>query len=142
MRPWFGRRTVTVDGVDSPDQLEAYKDGRRDERRRAEREVGVATVNKADVDSAYDRGRRDERLRHRGSPLLTLLVLVAVLIGAGLIFLAIRNGSFSQGGAVVDQSLSSAQAPLRGAAHRAGEVLQNAGQDLKQGADSSKTTNP
>jgi hypothetical protein len=137
MRPWFGRRAVTADGVDAPDQLEAYKDGRRDERRRVERDGTVATVGNADVDRAYNRGRRDERLRHRGSPLLTLLVLVAVLIAAGLVYLAVRNGSFSQGGAVVDQSLSSAQAPLRGAADKAGDALQNAGQNLKQDAGSS-----
>jgi hypothetical protein len=138
MRSWFGRRAVTADGVDSAEPLEAYKNGRRDELHRVERDGTVATVGKADVDRAYNRGRADERQRHRGSPLLTLLVLVAVLIGAGLIYLAVRNGSFSQGGAVVDQSLSSAQAPLRGAAAKAGDALQNAGQNLKQDAGVSK----
>jgi hypothetical protein len=138
MRSWFDRRVVTADGVDSAEPLEAYKEGRQDERRRVERDGSIATVGKADIDRAYNRGRADERQRHRGSPLLTLLVLVAVLIGAGLVYLAVRNGSFSQGGAVVDQSLSSAQAPLRGAAAKAGDALQNAGQNLKQDAGVSK----
>ncbi len=114
----------------------AYRDGRIDEHRRVD---AVAT---ASANDAYDRGRRDERARRRGSPLLTILLLIVVAIGAVLIYFAIRNGSFSSGGAVVDQKLSNAaatvQAPIRGAADKAGTALQNAGSNLKQDAGSSK----
>jgi hypothetical protein len=112
----------------------AYRDGRIDENRR------VRAINTADADAAYARGRRDERSRRRGSPLLTLLLLVVVAIGAVLIYYAIQNGSFSDGGKVVDQKLSNAaatvQAPLRGAADKAGAALQNAGSQLKRDAGS------
>ena len=114
----------------------AYRDGRVDERRRAD------AATRVEADDAYARGRRDERTRRRGSPLLTLLLLIVVAIGALLIYLAIRHGSFSNGGAVVDQKLSNAaatvQAPLRGAADQAGAALQNAGSHLKQDASSNQ----
>jgi hypothetical protein len=114
----------------------AYRDGRLDERRR------VSAATEASVHDAYDKGRRDERARRRGSPFLTLLLLIVVVIGAALIYFAIQNGSFSSGGAVVDQKLSSAaakvQAPFRGAANKAGTALENAGIDLKQDAGAGK----
>jgi hypothetical protein len=131
--------TLDGDGVREPATARAdvaYREGRVDERDR----VDAATT--VGADSAYDRGRRDERARRRGSPLLTLLLLIVVAIGAVLIYFAIQNGSFSSGGAVVDQKLSNAaakvQAPLRGAADSAGTALQNAGSDLKQDAGSGK----
>ena len=112
----------------------AYRDGRIDERRRVDAGKTVA------AEDAYDRGRRDERARRRGSPLLTILLLIVVAIGAVLIYFAIQNGSFSSGGAVVDQKLQKAtatvQAPIRGVADKAGTALQNAGADLKQDAGS------
>lgn len=114
----------------------AYREGRVDERVRTDRvSAGVAK-------DAYVQGRRDERARRRGSPLLTFLLLIVVAIAAVLIYFAIQNGSFSSGGAVVDQKLSNAaetvQAPIRGAADKAGTALQNAGSNLKQDAGSGK----
>ena len=142
MRSWFARRTVGAGPGDGPDQLEAYKDGRSDERRRVEADVGARPIDKSDLADAYERGRREERLRRRGSPLFTLLVLMLVLVGAGLIWLAVQNRSFSSGGAVVDRNLSAAaqsvQAPVRGAADKAGNALQNAGENLKEHAGSGK----
>ncbi len=114
----------------------AYREGRVDERDRLR---GATT---ATVDQAYVRGRRDERSRRRGSPLMTIILLVVVLIGGALIYLAIQNGSFQNGGAVVDQKISNAaetvKAPLRGAADSAGNALQNAGSNLKQTAGADK----
>ncbi len=110
----------------------AYRDGRVDERRHVKAATGVTR------EDAYARGRRDERARRRGSPLLTLLLLIVVAIGAVLIYFAIQNGSFSNGGAVVDQKLSNAAAPLRGVVDKAGTALQNAGTNLKQDAGSGK----
>jgi hypothetical protein len=135
MNTWFGKRATVPPGAEATDPVEAYREGRRDERALPERDA-PATVDRKDIKAAYERGRLEERLRHRGSPLLSLLVLIVVIIGAGLIYLAIRNGSFSNGGAVVDRSLTSvsqtAQAPIKGAADKAGSALENAGQTLKK----------
>ncbi len=88
------------------------------------------------LDEAYDRGRRDERQSRRSSPVIGLVVLIVVVCGTLLLYLAARNGSFRNGGAVVDNKLSaveeSAASPLRGAADKAGSALEKAGRDLKQ----------
>ena len=93
------------------------------------------------VRQAYDRGRRDERARRprrHGAPFLTFVVLVAAVLGAGAIYLGVSQGSFTRGGQVVDQKLSSVTAPAsqatRNAADKAGDALQNAGQTIKQKA--------
>jgi ABC-type Fe3+ transport system permease subunit len=92
----------------------------------------------ANAQDAYLRGRKDERRRHRGSPLFAFLLLIVVAACAALVVLAIQNGSFQNGGAVVDSSLShasqSATAPIRKAAAKAGDALETAGQNLKQNA--------
>ncbi|MDQ0464891.1 hypothetical protein QO010_002675 [Caulobacter ginsengisoli] len=73
----------------------------------------------AEVRAAYDRGRRDERARHRRSPLLALTVGSAALVGGAVLALAALEGSFQNGGAVVDQQVSKA-------AQQAGEALRDA----------------
>ena len=94
----------------------------------------------ADMRRAYDHGRQDERSRRRGGfgPLGFILVLVAA-VGVILVVFAIREGSFSAGGAVVDNKLvqaSSSVAPaIDNAASKTGTALETAGQTLKdQGA--------
>jgi hypothetical protein len=64
---------------------------------------------------------------------------MVVIFGALMLYLAASHGSFSQGGAVVDQSLSRAAAPIKGAEDRAGSALEKAGGKLKQAAGSSNT---
>jgi hypothetical protein len=134
------KRRADGEVVDSPEPVEAYREGRRDEKARVEDETIAPRAERTDIKDAYERGRREERLRRRRSPILGLFVLVLVLIGAGMIYLAVENGSFSSGGAVVDQSLAkvsqTARAPIRGAADKTGDALQNAGQNLKQNAGS------
>jgi hypothetical protein len=146
MRRLFGRRETLVPASSPADEVAyredrpaedvAYREGRIDEHRHVD---GVAA---ASADEAYRRGRRDERSRRRGSPLLTLLLLIVVVVGAVLIYFAIQNGSFSSGGAVVDQKLSNAaasvRAPIAGAADSAGTALENAGSNLKQDAGAGK----
>jgi hypothetical protein len=94
----------------------------------------------ADMRRAYDHGRLDERSRRRGGfgPLGFILVLIAA-VGVILVVFAIREGSFSAGGAVVDNKLvqaTSGVAPaIDNAASRTGTALETAGQNLKdQGA--------
>jgi hypothetical protein len=70
--------------------------------------------------------------------LLSFVVLIVAAAAVALFYLAAQNGSFSNGGAVVDRNLSTAsktaQAPFRGAAGKAGDALERAGQTLKQQA--------
>ena len=137
MRSWFGRRPETnpavlpADGLPA-NGLDAYREGRADERQRLQKD-GVH-VDRA-VGDAYDRGRRDERLRHRGSPLLALITIILVVIAVAIIFLAIKTGSFSNAGAVVDNLV---QKPVNAAADKAGSALENAGQSIKSSATPTK----
>jgi hypothetical protein len=107
--------------------------------------VARPQVARAELDAAYQRGRREGAKRRRGSPLVATIGLIAVAAVALFVYLAVQNGSFSSGGAVVDQNLSNAsqrvQAPLKNAASTAGDALENAGQNLKQRAGD-QPTNP
>jgi len=124
--------------VGPADESEAYREGRADERDRLVNDQGVtgnvAAARAVEVKEAYRLGRERERARRRGSPLFGFLVLVAVAIAGLFIYLAIQNGSFSNGGAVVDHSLDQAthelNAPIKGAALKAGDALEKAGNSL------------
>jgi len=139
MKSWFARRSDTAVSADGSDQLEAYKEGRRDEHGRLD-EAPRPAADRSALNEAYERGRRDGRARRGGSPLLGFLILVVAVIGGIIIYLAIRNGSFTSAGASVDRSISATaqrvQAPIRGAADKTGNALQNAGQTLKNRAGS------
>ena len=117
------------------DKAEAYREGRADERDRRIRERAVPAD--ADLKTAYERGRQEERRRlaRRRHPVLGFLALVAVVALGLFIYLAVRNGSVAGAGAVVDNNIDQAQhdvnAPLKGAALKAGDALQKAGQSLK-----------
>lgn len=78
-----------------------------------------AAPGDAQLRAAYDRGRRDERARHRRSPLMALAVGAAALVGGAVLTLAALEGSFRNGGAVVDQQVSNA-------AQQASQVLHEA----------------
>lgn len=88
-------------------------------------------------------GRREERARHHGHPVIGLLVAVVAVIGAAMLALAVREGSFSKGGQVVDQNLSSAagQAQTAGAdaLAKTGQAIRSAGASIQQTA--SNTSN-
>lgn len=137
MRSWFGRRlgtdpaTLPEDGLPVTG-LDAYREGRVDERQRLQKD-GVH-VERA-VSDAYDRGRREERLRHRGSPLLALITIILVVMAIAILFLAIKTGSFSNAGAVIDNLI---RTPVNAAADKAGSALENAGQSIKSSAAPSK----
>jgi flagellin-like protein len=126
--------------------VEAYREGRREQRRLDETApvAGAPAVagapiarhaSQAEIDAAYERGRARSRRSRGASPLLTLVVLIAVVVAGAFIYLAIRNGSFSSGGAVVDQKLDqvahTVNAPIKNAAITTGSALQNAGEHLK-----------
>lgn len=90
-----------------------------------------AAHTEADIRAAYDRGRRDERARHHRSPLMALTVGSAALVGGAVLALAALEGSFQNGGAVVDKQVSKAAEQAGQALHEAasGETSQtSAGQ--------------
>ena len=81
----------------------------------------------ADLKAAYERGRREERARHKSHPIFGLAVALVAILGAGMLFLAAREGSFSNGGAVVDRQLASAAGEAQASArHAAGSVTESA----------------
>lgn len=140
MRSWLDWRrpapdTVTEADVVAADRETAHANIEHDE---AVHDAAVHRSDEKALRDAYERGRRDERARRPTFSLVSVAVLLAAIVGGGALFLAFKEGSFSQGGAVVDHSLSSAaetvQAPVRGAADRAGNALENAGQNLKEKA--------
>ncbi|HTX48013.1 MAG TPA: hypothetical protein VME40_01365 [Caulobacteraceae bacterium] len=135
MRLLFPRHTHATP-VSGSRETEAYREGRVDERRA---EGGVA-ANRADVRAAYRRGRADAApgRRRGGLPIIGLLVLLVVIFGAIMLYLAAENGSFARGGAVIDRDLSNATQPVRRAEDRTGQALQNAGQHLQQDAGASQ----
>lgn len=134
MRSWFGGRPVVADHtVVGADGLEAYKEGRADERAGVEHDAQAVRVDRGAINDAYDRGRREERLRHRGSPFLALITAILVIIALAVLILAVRTGSFSGAGAVIDGWI---RAPVQNAADKTGNALQNAGQNLKDRAGS------
>lgn len=62
----------------------------------------------AELRAAYERGRREERARHRRSPFLVLGLVAAALVGTASLALAVMNGSFREGGAMMDAGVSTA----------------------------------
>jgi hypothetical protein len=143
VRNWFRRHAGAVGTVAT---VEAYREGRREQRRLDEvAPVAGAPVvagapiarhaSQAELDAAYERGRSRGRRRRGASPLLALVVLIAVFAAGAFIYLAIQNGSFSNGGAVVDNKIDQVEqnvdAPIKNAAINTGSALQRAGQRLK-----------
>jgi hypothetical protein len=87
--------------------LEAYKDGRKDERKLIDAGVFDHRVIKKDLDDAYERGRLTALSRRRGSFLgvLSFLVLAALLTAtAAMVY---TYGSFGGAGAAIDRIVSS-----------------------------------
>jgi len=100
---------------------------------RIETDAATSEAAKRAWRHAYERGRRDERARRRrGSPLLGLVVLTIAAMGGAFVYLAASQGSFSRGGEVVDRALGHVADPLKPAADRAGDALENAGRSLKK----------
>jgi hypothetical protein len=131
---WFRN---SAESATTSSEAEAYRAGPREERLNIEQDM-VGRPLKAEIDAAYERGRQDERARRRGSPVIAILVVIVALMGGGMIYLAIRDGSFGAAGAQVDHTLSSGvdqvQAPIKGAAAKTGDALQAAGKNLKKDA--------
>jgi len=108
MSSWFARRTGLAIG-DPATQLDAYKDGRRDERLQGQAGAPDRRLAKAELSEAHDRGRREGRLSSRASPLgmvLGLIVLALAALAVAAIVLAVNYGSFAVAGQAIDLALS------------------------------------
>lgn len=62
----------------------------------------------AELRAAYERGRKEERARHRRSPVLVMGLVAAALVGTASLVLAAMNGSFQEGGAMMDAGVTTA----------------------------------
>ncbi len=125
MRNWF--RTQTVGGAPVQPVQVVERDG-------------VIVSDQRAVKAAYEQGRLQERERlrrtRRGvSPVVALLVALAVVFAVGMIYLAARNGSFTGAGAAVDSGLAKAgdsvATPIQNAREKTGDALEKAGRDIK-----------
>jgi hypothetical protein len=85
--------------------------------------------------AAYERGRRDERHARKRHPILMTLTVVVAALGAVLLALAAKEGSFARSGQVVDNSLDvaaeRAEPVAREAAQDAGQSLREVGQNIR-----------
>jgi hypothetical protein len=84
-----------------------------------------------DLHAAYERGRRDERARHPPRPLLGLLMVGTALVGGTALVLAATNGSFKNGGAVIDHQIAAvtagpAEPPVRYVGDETADAFTNA----------------
>jgi hypothetical protein len=77
-----------------------------------------------EVQDAYARGRRDERKARKRHPIMMTLTFAAALVGAVVLALAAKEGSFARGGGIVDHGLAVAT-------DRAQPVVMDAGRDLR-----------
>lgn len=102
----FARRTTVLDPSDPNAHLEAYREGRRDERRNLEGGGLDHRLVKKELDEAYARGRREGRTERRASVtgMLSTIVLALVIIG-GVVMIA-HYGSFGAAGTAIDQALA------------------------------------
>jgi hypothetical protein len=78
--------------------------------------------------AAYQRGLKDGVRTKRNNPVLTIIVLLLALLGIAVGALAIREGSFSGAGAVLDRTASIAAVEAR---DTGGEVAQDTGAALQ-----------
>jgi hypothetical protein len=103
----FDRNPPPIDPDNPASHLEAYKEGRRDERRQMEAGVLDRRLVKRELDEAYERGRVIGLARRPGSFLgaLWFLVLLAVLISTGV--MVATYGSFQAAGLAIDRMIAS-----------------------------------
>jgi hypothetical protein len=99
-------KRAEADPIDPANSLEAYREGRRDERRLIETSGPDHKTVKRELDEAYERGRREGLSRRRGSALgaVSAVLLLVLIVGTGV--MVMHYGSFAAAGGAVDQALS------------------------------------
>jgi hypothetical protein len=102
----FARDTV-VDPTSPAAPLDAYKEGRRDERRQVEAGGLDHRSVKKELDDAFNRGRQHGRAERRGSPLAVFALLVLAILIVVTAVMYVDYGSFAAAGAVIDRAVAS-----------------------------------
>lgn len=97
----------------------------------AEHQAHAHGATAEDLRKAYERGRREERARHTGHPVITLAVFVVALMGAGMVYLAAREGSFSDAGRIVDHKIAAATGKAQLASQDAASVVSRTGDKIQ-----------
>ncbi len=137
MTSWFARRT-TADPAPVAEPVAGYREGGREVPRSERTDRDDERAARGRLEEAYERGRREERLRRHRHPIGMLALTVLALVGLAAIAAPLHYGSYAAAGGAADSVVAStgqqASAPVRGAADRAGDVLQNAGGALKSTA--------
>jgi hypothetical protein len=104
---------------------------------------GVAGPTSADVRDAYEHGRRDALKARKRHPAGMTFLFLAAGVGVAVLAYAAYSGSFSRGGARLDQDLAvaadKAKPMVRNAAHDAGQALKDAGQPQNKDAPAPPT---
>ena len=99
-------RASTIDANDPLAPLQAYREGRKDERQQIDAGGPDHRVVKKELDDAYGRGVRDGRSQRSGSPFAVLwfVILAVLVIAAGVMY--VQYGSFTGAGAALDRMIS------------------------------------
>jgi len=99
-------RTSSIDANDPLAPLQAYREGRKDERQQIEAGGPDHRVVKKELDDAYGRGVRDGRGQKSGSPFAVLwfVILAVLVIAIGVLY--VQYGSFTGAGAVLDRMIN------------------------------------
>ena len=96
--------------------------------------------------AAYRQGQVDERGRHRSHPMLGFVVAAMAIIGAVVVFFAVREGSFGRGGQAVDSNLAvaaeQAKPVARDAANEASAAVVTVGAKLRDTVTGDETPAP
>jgi hypothetical protein len=94
----------------------------------------VATQDEAALKAAYQQGRKDERAERRRSPILAAALVAVALVGGTSLVLAAKEGSFREGGAMMDAGVSTAASEavpaLKAGARQARDGLQDVQDNL------------
>jgi len=94
----------------------------------------VTPHDEAALKAAYQRGRKDERAERRRSPILAVALVAVALVGGTSLVLAAKEGSFREGGAMMDAGVSTAASEtvptLKAGARQAREGLQQVQDNL------------
>ena len=99
-------RTSSIDANDPLAPLQAYREGRKDERQQIEAGGPDHRVVKKELDDAYGRGVRDGRGQKSGSPFAVLWFVILAVLVIAIGVLCVQYGSFTGAGAVLDRMIN------------------------------------
>lgn len=106
----FLSRTRTIDPSNPLAPLEAYREGRKDERQLIETGGPEHRAVKKELDETYARGARDGRSQRSGSPMAVLWFVILAVLAIAIGVMYVQYGSFTGAGAALDRLINPPQA--------------------------------